>query len=405
MKRLSHLLMFFVLTLSLSITVFASSTTYRDESTGTTFDIPEGWTITLSDEVVKAEFSPVADPSVIFMYSSVDIYAETLKEYELADQDPIYKSRAAYDLAFFNAEGAAEAFGCKTSEIKSAKYGEITYYYTERTVSLNAGSYTFDYPVVYLMRVENGILYIFQFYGEKDSAYFSQIEQMLGSAVYTHAKTQDIIDAKQDALWAPFHPTNLILSLLLTVAVYSLPIFIYRWCIRKYPVEQKKAKIIAIVYGICAFIVMSVIMFFLNGEVAGAAVFLWSWINYKVMIGGKDRRSKPSAAQDSAYEFAPQEYLAENFTPLEAQDEVAVPTDESATPIDENATPADESTAPIEESAAPTDESVSPIEENAAPADESVEPQKSYVRFCNKCGFELLPGSAFCSKCGAPVVK
>lgn len=34
---------------------------------------------------------------------------------------------------------------------------------------------------------------------------------------------------------------------------------------------------------------------------------------------------------------------------------------------------------------------------------EQTEPPK--IKFCRKCGFELLEGSAFCSKCGTPIAK
>lgn len=37
--------------------------------------------------------------------------------------------------------------------------------------------------------------------------------------------------------------------------------------------------------------------------------------------------------------------------------------------------------------------------------DSSIPKEHSQIKFCRKCGFKLLPNSAFCSKCGAKIEK
>ena len=64
---------------------------------------------------------------------------------------------------------------------------------------------------------------------------------------------------------------------------------------------------------------------------------------------------------------------------------------EEETPVTEGTTPAAEETMLIAEEA--TREKTSTAEGV---------PQ---IKFCNKCGFELIEGSEFCSKCGIAVVK
>ena len=73
-----------------------------------------------------------------------------------------------------------------------------------------------------------------------------------------------------------FFIVNLFLSLLITIVVYSLPIFFYRFAIRRAPVEKKKAKKITLIYGACALVVMIFIVAAINkgGTVGGAIVLL-----------------------------------------------------------------------------------------------------------------------------------
>jgi uncharacterized protein (DUF1697 family) len=84
---------------------------------------------------------------------------------------------------------------------------------------------------------------------------------------------------------------GVILSLIITVAVYSLPIIIYRYGIRKRPMEKSAAKKLTIIYGIVAFIVMTLIVVAMGGNASvGGAIFLWSAINYAMLTKGQDMR-------------------------------------------------------------------------------------------------------------------
>ena len=88
-----------------------------------------------------------------------------------------------------------------------------------------------------------------------------------------------------------FSVPMIILSIILTITIYSVPIIIYRFAVIKAPLEKKKARTITIVYGICAFLVMSVLLTLAGDGVAGSSpIVLWSYVNYRVLIGGKDRR-------------------------------------------------------------------------------------------------------------------
>lgn len=77
---------------------------------------------------------------------------------------------------------------------------------------------------------------------------------------------------------------DVLISLVITIAVYSLPIIIYRYLVRKAPVEEQKAKKITIIYGIVGFVLMSAILIGLGAnKLASSGVILWSYVNYRML--------------------------------------------------------------------------------------------------------------------------
>lgn len=84
---------------------------------------------------------------------------------------------------------------------------------------------------------------------------------------------------------------NFLLNLIATFVVYSGPIFIYRYLIHRGPVEKKKAKIITIVYGIISFILMTVLIYLLNGSGAvDATILLYGALNYYILQWEKNQQ-------------------------------------------------------------------------------------------------------------------
>ena len=82
-----------------------------------------------------------------------------------------------------------------------------------------------------------------------------------------------------------------LLNLLLTFCIYTLPFIIIRFVIRKRPYTAVQAKRIVIIYGIAAWLIMSVVMYVSNGSVAGGGVLLWSFINYKVLVSNPNNKN------------------------------------------------------------------------------------------------------------------
>ena len=81
---------------------------------------------------------------------------------------------------------------------------------------------------------------------------------------------------------------HMLVSLLLTIVIYSLPIALYRYAIRKTPLSPKKAMLITIVYGIIAYIAMAALFFSQDStSTQGSAIVLWSAVNYRMLRGSK----------------------------------------------------------------------------------------------------------------------
>ena len=382
-------------------------TEYHDKLSGTVFPIPQGWAQRAEDpEFDGVEFFPITNSDTILLISCVDLYQEYLKSCEELGEKVRHKTRAEFDLVYSGKAAAADILSCKESEVSTSQYGGSIYYHIKKNVPVERNGITVKQSVVYLTRIENGFMYYFQFYGEKTSVYYTELEEMLANIRYTHADEQDVAAARVKRLWSRLSPLNLLISLLITVAVYSLPIFIYRWCIRRYPVERKKAKIIAIVYGIAAWILMSVIVFVVNdGGVAGAAVFLWSWVNYRVLIGGRDKRRRVEEPQDDPWMREP-----EFVEPQIREPEIAQPgTEESAIEERKIAEPCavefreEEPKLAEPEIAEPEPQPAEPELVETEPSKPEPAPEEEPYRFCPRCGFELIPGSRFCSRCGTSI--
>lgn len=114
-----------------------------------------------------------------------------------------------------------------------------------------------------------------------DSAVFDQTSQATPTLAVTSGSAGSAGDLSR------FSFRNTMLDLVFTVILCSLPIIIYRYAIKKEPVEKKKARKITIIYGVCAFLVSVAIVSSSGTRAsAGTAVVFWSFVNYFVLTRG-----------------------------------------------------------------------------------------------------------------------
>lgn len=356
-----------------------SALTYKETESGVTFSVPAGWVEAPKKdnwEYIDTKFVSSHDERIAILCMFSDAYEDLNNlQKKLYSRDDVNNSSFTY-------EDIAEMFGCDAQDISSVSYGGKEYYMAEIFKSDN--SYNITIPITLLALCENGYVYMYQFSGHSDSEYFDDFESLVASAKYPSAPEKGTTPVKENASksqnpFQEFSPLNILVSLILTVVIYSLPIIIYRYAIKKEPVSKKKAKRITIIYAIPAFFVMSLIIFSINGSgAAGGSIILWSYINYRMLIGGKKE------ANAKTEPIAEQQNLSITDAPVSDTE-----------PNNENSATSGVSKVHV---------TVSQKKSAPKPSDADRQPIPK-IAFCRKCGNKLSEGSRFCNMCGTEVIK
>lgn len=254
--------------------------TYTDPNTQTSFFIPENWVempLELSSQPVQntvtvTNFAPISQVGITVSYLCTDLWAAMTQ-----DKQKGY-IRSDVDNRLFSLTDIAAIMELPVDDIEEVTYGEKRYYSVAYEAGEEAYGIILPLPMEQVFFVDNGYIYFLQFSGDRSSEYYSDFKTML---LTTKTTTFDNYIAKE------FNFISIFMSLIFTIAVYSLPIVIYRYGIRKAPMEKKKAKIVTIVYAIFALFVMFLILVAITGKTpSSAAIFLWSYANYRMLIDG-----------------------------------------------------------------------------------------------------------------------
>lgn len=328
---------------------------YHDKETGIEFTVPANWTqgeLSKDREYIDVRFNSNKEEGLSIFYGSTDMWSK------MSSDERKGISRSDINGSILSLEEIAEAIGIEKSDISNVTYGGKEYYkYINKTSSSIYGA-NFEVMTTCFARIENGYIYTFQFNGDNKNEYFKDFEALLDSVKYPTVE-----DSSSPNRFSEFSFINVILSLLITIAIYSGPIMIYRFGIIKQPVEKARAKKIVIIYGIIAFLVMSVLIAALNGKgAAGGAILLWSWVNYKILMSGKKHETTPSVSVASPTVDAMPDHMDKFSNDTDSGEEV-------------------------------------------------IQVQKtnslSYRRimYCRRCGSKLIDDSEFCRNCGNKIEK
>lgn len=149
----------------------------------------------------------------------------------------------------------------------------------------------------------------------------------------------------------------LLVSLIITLAVYSaFPLIFART--RKKTITKRKYRVLCY----CVNFVVMVLFIVMNGEASTSGpYFIWTWVFSASGIRTLESRG-----------------LLEGWLP-------------------------DDHVKTTSQASEETDSEIS-IEADAETETPSASEEEPVIRFCRKCGFELIAGSDFCSKCGTAVV-
>lgn len=257
---------------------------YTHSDSGVSFTVPANWSSSPeeeADDIFDAKFVYKQDPLTQILFAAVDLGTWNAENDDLLSED-------------FTMEDLAAELGCKPEEMSRITFGGREYYAAETTIQKTLYGFELTLPYTMLLRLEGSTCYGFVLMGaDRNSSCYRDFTALMESVCYPSPGA---------ALWRTFCISNLLLSLLITVSLYTLPVVLYRFVFRKAPVEHKKAKKITWLYGIGAFVVMTGILSLLGQGAAGGAIVLWSWVNYRILIC-EERKKVPQTAPVPAAVF------------------------------------------------------------------------------------------------------
>ena len=266
---------------------------YTDSDTGLSFLVPANWSekvVPKKRDFLCAKFALNADPSIIITYGSSDLWNN------LTASEQAGIERSDYKFPILRESDVASMFDLPASGVSTVTYNG-TYCFKFLTVTQDAwNGLTISLKTTNVISSCDGYLYLFQFSGTEQSKYYADFEALLNRVVYPLPDTVPAASALPSGGTAysdvPMLPSggfsfgNLVFSLIVTIVVYSLPIIIYRYGVRKKPVAPRKARVITIVYAVISLCVMTVLVSALGGSgAAGGGLFLWTFVNYKMLTG------------------------------------------------------------------------------------------------------------------------
>lgn len=163
------------------MTAAATTTTYTDNDSGVTFDLPASWyetELSKDRDHVDAKFLTTKAEGVSIVYGSTDVWSAT------PAADKIGYSRRDMNNDIFTKADIAEMLGTNAYSVVTKSYGGVEYFQAKTTQSVNVGGTYLNFNMTQVIRVENGWMYTFQFAGDETSLQFADFVSLLNSVEY-----------------------------------------------------------------------------------------------------------------------------------------------------------------------------------------------------------------------------
>jgi len=290
---------------------FSNAFIYTAGDESVSFRVPEGWERVPSleaDDIGLIVFQSKYEEGAI-SYISTDVWDALIKHEKKG------VTRADINQNYFTTEDIAAFINAKAEDVRIKTYSG-TEYFTAPVMSFEEidGEYT-TILHYFAIHIRNGIIHCFIFTGDKDSDGYKSFKTVMASAVYTDGLITSTDDGQlrktSERFWDSSSsitsyddsqlPAKIFISLILTIIVYTVPILIYRHLIRKAPCNKKSAKKITIIYAVIMFFAVSIFYFLMNVDhtASAAAVMVWSYVNYRILIGDSNQYADTSYSVSS----------------------------------------------------------------------------------------------------------
>ena len=282
--------MIIIFTYFLSIMSHAETqlNTYIDTNSGVTFTIPENWSETPMSETRKfidVKFTHNDNPVFNIIYGSIDLWEQ------LPSSDKIGLTRSDFDNSTFSKSELVQLLECDESDIEIVTYNNREYYKCINHVSQSIEGINISLDITILLYIDNGWMYQYQFSGTENINYYNDFLSLINSVNYPvpqdtvqMASTENNEHYDSENNLSGMFLINILIGFIITIIIYTVPIAIYRYAIRKRPMKESHAKILIIIYAVISFFIMFTIIYFLNGNAKiGGSIILWSYINYRIL--------------------------------------------------------------------------------------------------------------------------
>lgn len=399
----------------------SSSFVYTDQKTGLQFTVPAGWkeeALSKKRNTIDAKFVSETDIFAHIFYGSIDMW-ESIPESERSGL-----SRADVNSSLFSSEEIEAILGSyysgsttvSISNVKTVTYNGIEYYYLESETSSNG----ITLPITQLIRIDNGYTYLFQYYGSRDSDYYTDFKNLMNSAVYTAtpvaavtavpsatakptATVKPVATAKPVATEKPYATIPSQVSNYnrnsANAGMWATIIGIALWAFVPGFIARKKGRSFAGYYFLSFLITPLVTMI----------ITLCLKDRNKESEGSSSLKQEEEAVKDlTVAQTAEKTGMNDNevlhegpSTKVFAEPSVSTAPATAAQPLDDPTIPVQDDNNPDE---LELNQTVVPAEvvDNDIPVAE-IEEEGQQLLFCRYCGFKLLDNSEFCSHCGKKV--
>lgn len=383
---------------------YFNSLAYSDSDADVSFNVPDNWKqepLTAEREVVKAKFSS-PDKAALIIYGSYDIWAQLIASEKQG------LTRSSIDNNYVSIDDLAEIYSIPKSSIKIETFSDNEYYLFPFSLSIDSTSISVDSSSIQALCFNNGFMFQFQFFGEKNSKNYEDFLALLSSATFANdglatTNFSKTINSQQNNFSLDFG--TILLNIVITVALYSLPIMVYRYAIRKQPCDKKTSRKITIIYAIIMFFAVSLFYFLINIDqtASASAVVVWSYVNYRILIGKKNQNDDTVSSVSSGDLSG-----ITVFSTVIESEKTHISSDVLSSDSNDPNELMEVEASYIHSN---TDESETlqiintPTNDADATNISRSEPKvKSVKTFCHMCGIQLPKYAKFCNRCGVKLI-